>query len=128
MASEMLSKVLDAENSDKEAQKAAHEQAQKTVDAAVEAGEGAVARKKAEAAKKAEEIIAVPNLDVAACAGTGACKRGESRKGGRGAQARSACGCRSAQSRGNQSGYGDGDLMKRLRNYRKVRRCQVGKA
>ena len=58
MASEMLSKVLDAENSDKEAQKAAHEQAQKTVDAAVEAGEGAVARKKAEAAKKAEEIIA----------------------------------------------------------------------
>ena len=27
MASEMLSKVLDAENSDKEAQKAAHEQA-----------------------------------------------------------------------------------------------------
>ena len=49
MASEMLSKVLDAENSDKEAQKAAHEQAQKTVDAAVEAGEGAVARKKAEA-------------------------------------------------------------------------------
>ena len=42
MASEMLSKVLDAENSDKEAQKAAHEQAQKTVDAAVEAGEGAV--------------------------------------------------------------------------------------
>ena len=38
MASEMLSKVLDAENSDKEAQKAAHEQAQKTVDAAVEAG------------------------------------------------------------------------------------------
>ena len=52
MASEMLSKVLDAENSDKEAQKAAHEQAQKTVDAAVEAGEGAVAR------KKAEEIIA----------------------------------------------------------------------
>ena len=57
MASEMLSKVLDAENSDKEAQKAAHEQAQKTV-AAVEAGEGAVARKKAEAAKKAEEIIA----------------------------------------------------------------------
>ena len=30
MASEMLSKVLDAENSDKEAQKAAHEQAQKT--------------------------------------------------------------------------------------------------
>ena len=78
MASEMLSKVLDAENSDKEAQKAAHEQAQKTVDAAVEAGEGAVAR--------------------------------------------------SAQSRGNQSGYGDGDLMKRLRNYRKVRRCQVGKA
>ena len=37
MASEMLSKVLDAENSDKEAQKAAHEQAQKTVDAAVEA-------------------------------------------------------------------------------------------
>ena len=69
MASEMLSKVLDAENSDKEAQKAAHEQAQKTVDAAVEAGEGAVARKKAEAAKKAEEIIAVPNLDVAACAG-----------------------------------------------------------
>ena len=54
MASEMLSKVLDAENSDKEAQKAAHEQAQKTV----EAGEGAVARKKAEAAKKAEEIIA----------------------------------------------------------------------
>ena len=118
MASEMLSKVLDAENSDKEAQKAAHEQAQKTVDAAVEAGEGAVARKKAEAAKKAEEIIAR----------TGACKRGESRKGGRGAQARSACGCRSAQSRGNQSGYGDGDLMKRLRNYRKVRRCQVGKA
>lgn len=58
MASEMLSKVLDAENSDKEAQKAAHEKAQKTVDAAVEAGEGAVARKKAEAAKKAEEIIA----------------------------------------------------------------------
>lgn len=58
MASEMLSKVLDAENSDKEAQKAAHEQAQKTVDAAVEAGEGAVAGKKAEAAKKAEEIIA----------------------------------------------------------------------
>lgn len=57
MASEMLSKVLDAENSDKEAQKAAHEQAQKTVDAAVEAGEGAVARKKAEAAKKAEEIM-----------------------------------------------------------------------
>ena len=48
MASEMLSKVLDAENSDKEAQKAAHEQAQKTVDAA---------RKKAEAAKRAEEII-----------------------------------------------------------------------
>ena len=47
MASEMLSKVLDAENSDKEAQKAAHEQAQKTVDAAVEAGEGPVARKKA---------------------------------------------------------------------------------
>ena len=54
MASEMLSKVLDAENSEK----AAHEQAQKTGDAAVEAGEGAVARKKAEAAKKAEEIIA----------------------------------------------------------------------
>ena len=53
MASEMLSKVLDAENSDK----AAHEQAQITVDAAVEAGEGAVARKKAEAAKRAEEII-----------------------------------------------------------------------
>lgn len=46
MASEMLSKVLDAENSDREAQKAAHEQAQKTVDAAVEAGEGAVARKR----------------------------------------------------------------------------------
>ena len=44
MASEMLSKVLDAENSDREAQKAAHEQAQITVDAAVEAGEGAVAR------------------------------------------------------------------------------------
>ena len=58
MASEMLSKVLDAENSDKEGEKAAHEQAQKTVDAAVEAGEGAVARKKGEAAKKAEEIIA----------------------------------------------------------------------
>ena len=57
MASEMLSKVLDAENSDREAQKAAHEQAQITVDAAVEAGEGAVARKKAEAAKRAEEII-----------------------------------------------------------------------
>ena len=57
MASEMLSKVLDAENSDREAQKAAHEQAQITVDAAVEAGEGAVARKKAEAAKIAEEII-----------------------------------------------------------------------
>lgn len=57
MASEMLSKVLDAENSDKEAQKAAHEQAQKTVDAAVEAGEGAVARKRAEALKKAEEIL-----------------------------------------------------------------------
>ena len=55
MASEMLSKVLDAENSDREAQKAAH--AQITVDAAVEAGEGAVARKKAEAAKRAEEII-----------------------------------------------------------------------
>ena len=54
MASEMLSKVLDAENSDREAQKAAHEQAQITVDAAVE---GAVARKKAEAAKRAEEII-----------------------------------------------------------------------
>ena len=54
MASEMLSKVLDAENSDREAQKAAHEQAQITVD---EAGEGAVARKKAEAAKRAEEII-----------------------------------------------------------------------
>ena len=53
MASEMLSKVLDAENSDREAQKAAHI----TVDAAVEAGEGAVARKKAEAAKRAEEII-----------------------------------------------------------------------
>ena len=53
MASEMLSKVLDAENSDREAQKAAHEQAQITV----EAGEGAVARKKAEAAKRAEEII-----------------------------------------------------------------------
>ena len=50
MASEMLSKVLDAENSDREAQKAAHEQAQITVDAAV-------ARKKAEAAKRAEEII-----------------------------------------------------------------------
>ena len=44
MASEMLSKVLDAENSDKEAQKAAHEQAQKTVDAAVEAGEIAKTR------------------------------------------------------------------------------------
>ena len=58
MASEMLSKVLDAENSDKEAQKAAHEQAQKTVDAAVEAGEGAVARKKAEAAKKASRARA----------------------------------------------------------------------
>lgn len=57
MASEMLSKVLDAENSDREVQKAAHEQAQITVDAAVEAGEGAVARKKAEAAKRAEEII-----------------------------------------------------------------------
>ena len=57
MASEMLSKVLDAENSDREAQTAAHEQAQITVDAAVEAGEGAVARKKAEAAKRAEEII-----------------------------------------------------------------------
>jgi len=57
MASEMLSKVLDAENSDREAQKAAHEQAQITVDAAVEAGEGAVARKKAEAAKRSEEII-----------------------------------------------------------------------
>lgn len=57
MASEMLSKVLDAENSDREAQKAAHEQAQITVDAAVEAGEGAVARKKTEAAKRAEEII-----------------------------------------------------------------------
>lgn len=57
MASEMLSKVLDAENSDREAQKAAHEQAQITVDAAVEAGEGAVARKKAEAAKRAGEII-----------------------------------------------------------------------
>ena len=57
MASEMLSKVLDAEISDREAQKAAHEQAQITVDAAVEAGEGAVARKKAEAAKRAEEII-----------------------------------------------------------------------
>ena len=57
MASEMLSKVLDAENSDREAQKAAHEQAQITVDAAVEAGEGAVARKKVEAAKRAEEII-----------------------------------------------------------------------
>ena len=57
MASEMLSKVLDAENSDREAQKAAHEQAQITVDAAVEAGEGAVARKKAEAAKRAEEFI-----------------------------------------------------------------------
>lgn len=57
MASEMLSKVLDAENSDREAQEAAHEQAQITVDAAVEAGEGAVARKKAEAAKRAEEII-----------------------------------------------------------------------
>ena len=57
MASEMLSKVLDAENSDREAQKAAHEQAQITVDAAVEAGEGAVARKMAEAAKRAEEII-----------------------------------------------------------------------
>lgn len=57
MASEMLSKVLDAENSDREAQKAAHEQAQITVDAAVEAGEGAVARKKAEATKRAEEII-----------------------------------------------------------------------
>lgn len=57
MASEMLSKVLDVENSDREAQKAAHEQAQITVDAAVEAGEGAVARKKAEAAKRAEEII-----------------------------------------------------------------------
>ena len=57
MASEMLSKVLDAENSDREAQKAAHEQAQITVDAAVEAGEGAVARKKAEAAKRAEAVI-----------------------------------------------------------------------
>ena len=91
MASEMLSKVLDAENSDREAQKAAHEQAQITVDAAVEAGEGAVARKKAE-------------------------------------QARSACRGRNAQSRCNQSGHGDGYLMKRLINYRKVRRCQVGKA
>ncbi len=58
MASEMLSRVLDAENSDREAQRAAHEQAQKTVDAAVEAGEGAVARRKAEAAEKAEEILA----------------------------------------------------------------------
>ena len=58
MASEMLSKVLDAENSDKEAQKAAHEQAQKTVDAAVEAGEGAVARKKAEAAEKEAKLRA----------------------------------------------------------------------
>ena len=115
MASEMLSKVLDAENSDKEAQKAAHEQAQKTVDAAVEAGEGAVARKKAEAAKKAEEIIA------------GAREQAHANEE-KAEKARSACGCRSAQSRGNQSGYGDGDLMKRLRNYRKVRRCQVGKA
>ena len=115
MASEMLSKVLDAENSDKEAQKAAHEQAQKTVNAAVEAGEGAVARKKAEAAKKAEEIIAGAREQA----------RANEEKA---EKAAGACGCRSAQSRGNQSGYGDGDLMKRLRNYRKVRRCQVGKA
>ena len=38
--------------------KVSHEQGKSIFDAAVEAGEGAVARKKAEAAKKAEEIIA----------------------------------------------------------------------
>ena len=117
MASEMLSKVLDAENSDREAQKAAHEQAQKTVDAAVEAGEGAVARKKAEAAKRAEEII--ENAREQARANEEKARR---------AQARSACRGRNAQSRCNQSGHGDGYLMKWLINYRKVRRCQVGKA
>ena len=121
MASEMLSKVLDAENSDREAQKAAHEQAQITVDAAVEAGEGAVARKKAEAAKRAEEIIESAREQARA-------NEEKARRCGRGAQARSACRGRNAQSQCNQSGHGDGYLMKRLINYRKVRRCQVGKA
>ena len=56
MASEMLSKVLDAENSDKEAQKAAHEQAQKTVDAAVEVLAAAEAHR-AEAIRAVMETV-----------------------------------------------------------------------
>lgn len=84
MASEMLSKVLDAENSDREAQKAAHEQAQITVDAAVEAGEGAGRKEKGRGCKESGGNHRKRTR-------TGACKRRESPEGGRGAQARSAC-------------------------------------
>ena len=117
MASEMLSKVLDAENSDREAQKAAHEQAQITVDAAVEAGEGAVARKKAEAAKR---IYATTDK------ARGALKHVADEEGYETFVVPDDVGGRFSVL--TAVGHGDGYLMKRLINYRKVRRCQVGKA
>lgn len=57
MASEMLSKVLDAENADRQAQKNAADRAQEIIESARAAGEERVKAMKAEAAEKAAKLI-----------------------------------------------------------------------